>query len=290
MSLNKYSSIKKEKNINNIKKPLLNIRKKIDIIDNKVHDLLMLRADLVLDVIKLKRKESTINEVIYRPAREHEILIRLIKRHKGEISIKALISIWRNIISTYISIQGEFKVTFSGNIEEEVKNYFSSDIKLIKSKSSLISLKNIDSNKVDIAILPFPNKFNDWWSKLDRFKGIFIIGGLLDSKSLSPKALMLSKQEIEYSANNSALYTLKIDTKNIKKYSQFLSHKGYTFIAKKIKTSSKSIILFSTKVFSELDHKNKLITLKNFELDKSLEPNYIGAFAFVDKAVLNEKI
>ena len=113
MPLKKTSIKPKVKNINNVKQSLLQIRKKIDNIDSRVHDLLMKRAELVNDVIKVKRKESIKDLTIYRPAREHEILLRLIKRHKGSIRIKSLVSIWRKLISTYISIQGELKLSFS---------------------------------------------------------------------------------------------------------------------------------------------------------------------------------
>ena len=116
MPLKKKSIKIKGRNHNDIN-PLSLIRKKIDRIDNKIHDLIMIRAELVSDVVKEKRSENFKDIVIYRPAREHEILARLIKRHKGNISIISLISIWRNLISTYISIQGELKLIFTNNID-----------------------------------------------------------------------------------------------------------------------------------------------------------------------------
>ena len=57
MPLKKTIIKPKVKNINNVKQSLLLIRKKIDNIDSRVHDLLMKRAELVNDVIKVKRKE-----------------------------------------------------------------------------------------------------------------------------------------------------------------------------------------------------------------------------------------
>ena len=89
----KKKSIKIKNRNNNKIEPLSLIRKKIDRIDNKIHDLIMNRAELVSDVVKEKRSENFKDVVIYRPAREHEILVRLIKRHKGNISIISLISI-----------------------------------------------------------------------------------------------------------------------------------------------------------------------------------------------------
>ena len=155
MPLKKKSIKIKDRNNNEIK-PLSLIRKKIDRIDNKIHDLIMTRAELVSDVIKEKRRENSKDIVIYRPAREHEILARLIKRHKGNISLISLISIWRNLISTYISIQGELKLIFSNNIDNIVNSHFTSEIKKIKKNNSTSCLKALIENIPPLLRFLFP--------------------------------------------------------------------------------------------------------------------------------------
>ena len=287
MPLKKKSVEINDKN-NNVRKPLLLIRKKIDRIDNNIHDLIMNRAELVSEVVKEKRSENIKDIVIYRPAREHEILVRLIKRHKGNISIRSLISIWRNLISTYISIQGELKLTFTDNIENIVNSHFTSEIKKIKKNNSAGCLKSLIENKVQIAILPFPNKNNDWWSKLNNLKGVNIVGSLSEGFYGKTSALIISKQKIEYSSNNMALYTLKINTKNIIVYSKFISSKGYSLICKKLLSFNKSIILFSIKVSSDKEKNNKFKSIENFEVDKNLKPKNIGVYSLMSEDILNE--
>ena len=287
MPLKKTSIKPKVKNINNVQRSLLQIRKKIDNIDSRVHDLLMKRAELVNDVIKVKRKESIKDLTIYRPAREHEILLRLIKRHKGIIPIKSLVSIWRKLISTYISIQGELKLSFSDRIDDIVNDYFNADIKKIKTKSSIGSLKNLYENKCNITILPFPSKKNDWWSKLSNFSGINVVGSLSDSLNGDIAALVLSKQNIEYAEINTALYTTKINSKSVKLYSNFLTSKGFTVICKKLITSKKSIILFSIQVTSEIEQRLKINSIKNFQSDKNVNPEFIGVFSTINKEIIN---
>ena len=286
MSLKKKSIKIKDRNNNEIN-PLSLIRKKIDRIDNKIHDLIMTRAELVSDVVKEKRSENFKDIVIYRPAREHEILARLIKRHKGNISIISLISIWRNLISTYISIQGELKLIFTNNIDNIVNSHFTSEIKKIKKNNSTSCLKGLIENKAHIAILPFPNKYNDWWSKLNNFKGINIVGSLSEGFYGKTSALILSKQKIEYSSNNVALYTLKINSKNTKVYSEFISSKGYNLICKKLLSAKKSIILFSIKVSSDTEINKNLETIENFELEPNLKPKNIGVYSLLSKDILN---
>ena len=286
MSLKKKSIKIKDRNNNEIN-PLSLIRKKIDRIDNKIHDLIMTRAELVSDVVKEKRSENFKDIVIYRPAREHEILVRLIKRHKGNISLISLISIWRNLISTYISIQGELKLIFTNNIDNIVNSHFTSEIKKIKKNNSTSCLKGLIENKAHIAILPFPNKYNDWWSKLNNFKGINIVGSLSEDFNGETSALILSKQKIEYSSNNVVLYTLKINSKNTKAYSEFISSKGYNLICKKLLSAKKSIILFSIKVSSDTEINKNLETIENFELEANLKPKNIGVYSLLSKDILN---
>ena len=283
----KKKSIKIKDRNNNEIKPLSLIRKKIDRIDNKIHDLIMSRAELVSDVVKEKRSENFKDIVIYRPAREHEILVRLIKRHKGNISLISLISIWRNLISTYISIQGELKLIFTNNIDNIVNSHFTSEIKKIKKNNSTSCLKGLIENKAHIAILPFPNKYNDWWSKLNNFKGINIVGSLSEGFYGKTSALILSKQKIEYSSNNVALYTLKINSKNTKAYSEFISSKGYNLICKKLLSAKKSIILFSIKVSSDTEINKNLEIIENFELEPNLKPKNIGVYSLLSKDILN---
>ena len=286
MSLKKKSIKIKDRNNNEIN-PLSLIRKKIDRIDNKIHDLIMTRAELVSDVVKEKRSENFKDIVIYRPAREHEILVRLIKRHKGNISLISLISIWRNLISIYISIQGELKLIFTNNIDNIVNSHFTSEIKKIKKNNSTSCLKGLIENKAHIAILPFPNKYNDWWSKLNNFKGINIVGSLSEGFYGKTSALILSKQKIEYSSNNVALYTLKINSKNTKAYSEFISSKGYNLICKKLLSAKKSIILFSIKVSSDKEINKKFKTIENFELEPNIKPKNIGVYSLLSKDILN---
>jgi len=290
MPLKKTYITTKIKNTNKNKLSLLSIRKKIDKIDNKIHDLLMERAELVKDVKKEKRKENNSDIIIYRPAREYEILIRLIKRHKGIISIKSLISIWRSLISTYISIQGQLKVTFTGNIDEIVSHHFGSDIKKIKNKSSLSCLKSLVDNKCNIIVLPFPNQQYDWWINLNNYPNIFVIGGLSDGLSGDIQALVLSKQNIEYASNNISLYTSKIASKNLKKYSDFLTTNGFVLICEKIITSKFSMILFSIIIASEFENKNKLKIIESYKFDDNVKPRLVGVFSAIDKEILNGKV
>jgi chorismate mutase-like protein len=88
------------------KKSLENLRRDIDAIDDKIHDLIMARTEVVKQVREAKRGQT----VKIRPARECSILYRLIGRHKGPFPKRELARIWRELIVATLSFEGPFSI------------------------------------------------------------------------------------------------------------------------------------------------------------------------------------
>ena len=263
------------------KNPLQNIRNKIDSIDNKIHDLLIERAVIVEQVVEEKKKSNEANLVVYRPSREHEILVRIIQRHKGNLPEKSLINIWRNLISSYISMQAELTLSFCPTLDKIVNNHFGEDIKKEKATTALEALQKLNRNKVNITVLPYPNKYNDWWINFQRFQNIFVIGSISENYIGIPQALILGKQNIEYADKNIIFAILEIQSKDIKKCSSFLLLNNYSIITERIIENDKSVIIFSTKAISreEVEGKIKIIENNKFNLQDS--PKIMGAYAVI---------
>ena len=287
MSFKKSINKHKTSNVSGSIDTLYNIRKKIDKIDNKIHDLIMERAEIVEQVVGEKKKENKQSLVIYRPAREHEILVRLLKRHRGNLGEKALINIWRNLISAYIEMQGGLTLSYCGNIDRIVNKHFGLGIKKTKTKTVLDALKSVNENKSQITVLPFPNKDNDWWVKFSNFEGINVIGSISDSDHGIPQTLILGKQNIEYFNYNIVLYILEIESKNVKAYSKLLFLNDYIIVAVKIIGNNKAIIIFSTKVSSCEEAEDKIKSIKNTQFNINTPPKIMGVFAIFDEGVLN---
>jgi len=88
-------------------KPTLDaLRLEIDAIDDKIHDLIMARTEVVKQVREAKRGEP----VKIRPARECSILYRLMGRHKGPFPKRELARIWRELIVATLSFEGPFSI------------------------------------------------------------------------------------------------------------------------------------------------------------------------------------
>jgi chorismate mutase-like protein len=88
---------------------LTDLRREIDRIDEGMHRLLMERADIIDRLIAVKRSQATGGSA-FRPAREAEMMRRLVQRHEGILPLDTVESIWRVIISTFTYVQAPFSV------------------------------------------------------------------------------------------------------------------------------------------------------------------------------------
>src|SRR5664279_5868305 len=87
---------------------LQELRKEIDAIDEQVHRLLMARGDIIDRLISVKQTQEVGSA--FRPAREAEMMRRLVQRHRGILPLDTVESIWRVIISTFTYVQSPFSV------------------------------------------------------------------------------------------------------------------------------------------------------------------------------------
>src|SRR5262249_11256047 len=74
--------------------PLDDLRKEIDRIDEAMHQLLIERSTIIDRLIAVKRSQDT-GTSAFRPAREAEMMRRLVKRHQGILPLDTVESIWR---------------------------------------------------------------------------------------------------------------------------------------------------------------------------------------------------
>src|SRR5512143_700430 len=87
------------------------LRKKIDDLDNKLLDLLNERARVVIEVGNIKKAEKL---DFHAPGREREILDRLTARNKGPLPQATLRAVYREILSSSLSLERPLKVAYLG--------------------------------------------------------------------------------------------------------------------------------------------------------------------------------
>lgn len=88
-----------------------NERKKIDSIDAKILELLNDRAQASKQIGKIKKKEG---RGIYSPEREKEVLERLKSMNQGPVTPQAIEAIYREIMSSSISLEKEVRIAYLG--------------------------------------------------------------------------------------------------------------------------------------------------------------------------------
>src|SRR6201991_936767 len=84
------------------------LRKEIDRIDETVHRLLMERGEIIDRLISVKKTQETGSA--FRPAREADMMRRLVERHHGILPLDTAESILRVVIATFTYVQAPFRV------------------------------------------------------------------------------------------------------------------------------------------------------------------------------------
>jgi chorismate mutase len=84
------------------------LRNEIDRIDEGMHQLLMQRGDIIDRLIQVKQTQEVGSA--FRPAREADMMRRLVQRHRGILPLDTVESIWRVIISTFTYVQAHYGV------------------------------------------------------------------------------------------------------------------------------------------------------------------------------------
>lgn len=151
------------------------VRKKIDALDTKIHETLMERAELVLQIGEEKRKN---NIDVVQPAREARMIRRLIGRHRGALPEMAVVRIWRELVGAVSLLQTGLKVTVAESVETPVywdlaKDYFGSCLPMTRADSVFSAVKSVQEGRVTFAVLSYPTGMTEenddrlWWENLE---------------------------------------------------------------------------------------------------------------------------
>jgi chorismate mutase/prephenate dehydratase len=203
---------------------LEDLRRKIDALDDKIHDVLMERASLIASVAEEKRKK---NLPFVQPAREATMIRRLLGRHEGPLPARAVVNIWRELVGAVSLMQTGLKVSVSidkGNVTpwEMAKDYFGSVVPMIKAPTPLVAISSVRDNESSFAVVPWPREGEEkpWWpylfSQQDTEKMRIVCAlpyGTIDGEILSndDRALVVSKVDYMPSGADHSFLALEVD-------------------------------------------------------------------------------
>ena len=134
------------------------LRKHIDSIDKKITELLNARAKVILNVGKLKERKGS---SVYSPEREKQVLDGLALRNKGPLSKEALRAIYREIMSSSLSLEKPLKAAYLGP-EASFSNLaalkkFGSQIAYIACDSISSVFLEVEKGTADYGVVPIEN-------------------------------------------------------------------------------------------------------------------------------------
>lgn len=156
-------------NLVNMMTTLDELRQKIDAIDDQLHDLIISRTEIVEQVRAVKSGDR----IKIRPAREAEIIYRLLARHKGMFPRRELVRIWRELIIATLRSEGPFSVGVFVDEECEgfwglARDHFGSFTPMASYNSSRRLIEVVRDQDATVGVLPLPVKSdpNPWWRRL----------------------------------------------------------------------------------------------------------------------------
>jgi chorismate mutase len=149
---------------------LADLRDEIDTIDAQVHNLLMQRGDIIDRLIRVKHTQEVGSA--FRPAREADMMRRLVQRHRGILPLDTVESIWRVIISTFTYVQAPFSVhadisTGESAMRDSARFHFGFTVPYVSHFSAPAAVEAVAKSKGDLALVPATSSHVPWWIALE---------------------------------------------------------------------------------------------------------------------------
>jgi chorismate mutase/prephenate dehydratase len=199
------------------------IRRKIDELDDRIHDTLMERAELVLKVGQEKKKN---NIQIVQPAREARMIRRLLGRHEGVLPEMAVVRIWRELVGAVSLLQTGLKVVVAQSETQSeswdlARDYFGSCLPMSRASSPIAAISALKDGKTTFAVVPWPEMESEqpWWTYLGpgQPEPMSIIVALPhgrdpDNSSTEHRALVVSKSGFDDSGEDNSFLLIQCDS------------------------------------------------------------------------------
>src|SRR5271170_6842962 len=153
---------------------LAGLRRQLDEIDDRVHDLLIERAEIVGEVAASKKADETDRDVaFYQPAREAQILRRLAARHRGALPFAAIVRIWREMLAATVRLETPFAVAVFAPAEAQgfwdlARDHYGSHTPMSAYQSIGQVIRAVTDGRASAGILPMPQEGDPdpWWRHL----------------------------------------------------------------------------------------------------------------------------
>lgn len=149
---------------------LSELRDKIDAIDAEMHRLLIERGSVIDALITTKATDRP--GAAFRPAREADMMRRMVKRHRGALPLATVEHIWREIITTFTRMQAPFDLAIDGSADparmrDLARFYFGFSVKVVTCEGPAEVIARVGAaNDLGLVARDQPSGAGAWWRGL----------------------------------------------------------------------------------------------------------------------------
>ncbi len=156
--------------VNPVPPTLADLRRDIDRIDEAMHRLLMERGDIIDTLIATKKTAESGSA--FRPAREADMMRRLVERHHGILPLDTAEGIWRVIIATFTYVQAPFSVhadLSAGEpaMRDSARFHFGFTVPFMTHMGPAGVLAAVANSRGDLGLVPAAVAKDAWWTALE---------------------------------------------------------------------------------------------------------------------------
>ena len=149
---------------------LKGLRRRLDEIDDKLQDLLIDRAQIV-SLVAASKKDG--NRPAYQPAREAEIIRRLVGRHRGALPVATLVRMWREMLAATVRLQSPFSVAVFAPADRPgfwdlARDHYGSNTPMSAYDTEDQVIRVVGGGTGSVGVLPLPKEGepDPWWPDL----------------------------------------------------------------------------------------------------------------------------
>jgi chorismate mutase len=149
---------------------LADLRYEIDRIDEAMHRLLMERGEIIDRLIAVKKTQESGSA--FRPAREADMMRRLVERHRGILPLDTVEGIWRVIISTFTFVQAPYSVhadLSAGDalMRDSARFHFGFTAPFVAHMGAPAVVAAVSDSQGDLGLVPAFAVAGAWWNALE---------------------------------------------------------------------------------------------------------------------------
>jgi chorismate mutase len=151
---------------------LADLRRDIDRIDEAMHALLIERSEIIDELVAVKKSQESGSA--FRPAREADMMRRLVQRHHGSLPLDTVESIWRVIISTFTYVQAPFSIhadlsAGDAHMRDSARFHFGFTVPFEPHMGAASVVQAVTASKGDLGLVPAfaVAGAGPWWTALE---------------------------------------------------------------------------------------------------------------------------